>query len=396
MTGAARDGGLGRFPPGPLPRPRIQSRLDRALREDWDYREGRIFGSMCTQPLQAAERMSAPFLTANTGNPGLCPGTVRLEEEVVGWLRELYHAPLHGAGGMVVSGGTEANITALWLARNISGQKEVVVPRSAHFSVAKALDLLSLKPRWVETGPDGRVNVEGVRKAVTSRTALIVAVGGSTELGVVDPIDEISEIALHRGTRLHVDAAFGGFVLPFMEVAKGRTYPFDFAAPGVTSLSVDPHKMGGAPIPAGALLLRNWEEIRAISVESPYLSAPTLSSLYGTRPSRNVAAIFSAMSLQGRRGYQRTVQRVLELTRTIAESGREMGLEPVIEPVLNIVALRHRDPVAIQNQMLRRGWDVSAIREPRAIRFVVMPHASAPMVRKMLKDLAWVVREIPN
>ncbi len=392
MVSPGQQGGKSAFPSRPSSLRTVQARLARALREDWDYRKGRIFGSMCTQPLPWAERLAQPFATANTGNPGLCPGTVRLEEELMAWLLDLFHAPSFGAGGTVVTGGTEGNITALWIARNVSGLREVVVPRSAHFSVAKALDLLSLKPRWAKTSPDGVVRVEEVRRLVSSRTAAVIAMAGSTELGAVDPIPELSEWLEPRGVRLHVDAAFGGFILPFLREIKGTDLPFDFKLPGVTSLSVDPHKMGGAPIPSGALLLRNWEEAQSIMTDSPYLSTPRSIGLFGTRPSRNVASTYAAIAMMGRTGYVRQLRRALQLTHRIAEEGRRLGIPAVREPSLNLVVLQHPNPQQVQLEMLRRGWDISAIREPRGLRFVVMPHVTAASVKEMLIDLTTVVR----
>jgi tyrosine decarboxylase/aspartate 1-decarboxylase len=366
-------------------------RLRQARKEDWTFGEGRIFGSMCTEPLPLAIEASNLFPTANIGNPGLCPGTSRLEEEVIAALLDLYHAPSFGAGGYLVTGGTEANITALWIARNMSGGKEVILPRSAHFSFVKAMDLLSLRPVWVPLDEGGRMKVSAARSAIGKRTAAVVAVAGSTELGAVDPIEELSEIALEKGLHLHVDAAFGGFVLPFLKEVGRREVPFDFALEGVTSMASDPHKMGMAPLPSGALLLKRVEELQAIMVASPYLSAPLATSLLGTRPSRNVPATYAAMMSMGRKGYSAVVRQVLELTDRLVEGGKAIGLVPVIDPVLNVVAFHHENPIRVQSEMLKRGWDVSAIADPSGLRFVVMPHATARSVDMLLGDLAKVL-----
>ena len=393
VSGPAIAHSVTELPAEPQDPARVMARLRAARQEDWDFSRGRIFGSMCTQPLPIAARAADLFVTSNLGNPGLCPGTSRLEEEVLAMLLRLYHAPSFGANGSLVTGGTEANLTALWIARNISGQREVVLPRSAHFSFVKSMDLLSLRPRWVPVDAEGRADVAAVRKAVGPRTAVIVGLAGSTELGAVDPLPELSEIALEEGVHLHVDAAFGGFVLPFLEEAGRRPLPFDFALDGVTSLSSDPHKMGMGPIPSGALLLRRFDETRAIAVASPYLSAPLLSSLLGTRPSRNVAGTFSALLSLGRQGYVALARRVLDLTDALVEGAGKLGLEPVVTPTLNVVAFRHPNPMKVQSAMLRRGWDVSSVREPSALRFVVMPHVTRSSVDAMLADLAAVLRE---
>ena len=79
---------------------------------------------------------------------------------------------------------------------------------------------------------------------------------GTTEFGQVDPVEEIGRIAEEKDVFFHVDAAFGGFVIPFLE---GCPLKFDFAVPGVSSIAIDPHKMGMSTIPSGGLLYRNEE-----------------------------------------------------------------------------------------------------------------------------------------
>lgn len=349
---------------------------------------------MCTEPLPAAVQAARHFTTANLGNPGLCPGTARLEEEVVSMLLDLFHGPAFGAGGHILSGGTEANITALWMARNATRKEEVVLPESAHFSFVKALDLLGLTPRWVPLDELGRARPEEVRRAVGPRTAAVVAVAGTTELGAVDPVPEIARIAEEARVPLHVDAAFGGFVLPFLE-GKGPLPAFDLQVPGVTSLAVDPHKMGMAPVPAGVLLTRHREASSSISVASPYLSSPEASGLLGTRASSAVAATYAALTSLGVQGYRRQVARVLGLTRRLVEGGRALGLRPVVPPTMNLVAFHHENPVAVQTWMLERGWEVSSIRAPSGLRFVVMPHATPLTVSKLLGDLGSALARFP-
>jgi tyrosine decarboxylase/aspartate 1-decarboxylase len=384
-----------RLPDQPLPAAKLKARLARARTEDWSFAEGRIFGSMCTEPLPEAVEASHLFTTANLGNPGLCPGTARLEEEVVAILLELFHAPAFGAGGRIVSGGTEANLTALWVARNFTGGKELVLPRSAHFSLAKAADLLGLRPRWVPLTAEGQMDLGEAKRALGKATAALVGVAGSTELGVVDPLEELAEMALAAGVPLHVDAAFGGYVLPFLKELGRPPLPFDFSLPGVTSLTVDPHKMGMAPVPAGALLLRNVKMLSAIEVASPYLSAPLATSLLGTRASQAVAASYAAMVRLGRTGYRDIVSGALLLTGRLLDGGIALGLRPIVAPTLNIVAFHHANPLGVQAAMLKRRWDVSATHDPPGIRFVVMPHARRETVDALLRDLATVLREFP-
>lgn len=383
------------LPEGPLPAAAVRRRLASSAEADWDFAQGRIFGSMCTQPLPLAVDATGPFVTANLGNPGLCPGTARLEEEVVSILLDLFHGPKFGAGGMLVSGATEANLTALWIARNLTGKREVVLPESAHFSFVKALDLLRLEPRWIPLDPEGRVRIDAYANAIGPQTAALVAVAGTTELGAVDPLGLISELAVAHKVPLHVDAAFGGFVLPWLAEEGKEPVRFDLGLPGVSSFAVDPHKMGMAPVPSGALLLRRKDLASAIEVPSPYLTAPQAAGVLGTRSSSAVAGTYAALVSMGHAGYRRQVERCMALTQRLLEGGEGLGLVPVVRPTMNIVAFRHRNPVSVQTWMLGKGWDVSSIKTPSALRFVVMPHATQMTVDLLLGDLEKAVAAFP-
>ena len=194
----------------------VMAELREARDDDLHYRDGRIFGSMCTEPLPIARRAHEMFLETNLGNPGYYKGTWRLERETLRFLERMLHGKR--LGGFTVSGATEGNITALWMARNLTRRRTVVCAKTAHFSVRKAADLLGMQ--CVEVGYDEayRMDVGQLRKQLTMDVAAVVAVAGTTELGQVDPIEEIGELCQDRAL-LHVDAAFGGFVLPFLRTA---------------------------------------------------------------------------------------------------------------------------------------------------------------------------------
>ncbi len=364
--------------------------LREASDEDLHFRDARILGSMCTEPLPIARRAHGMFLEANLGNPGYYPGTMRLERATQRMLEGLLHG--RGLGGLAVSGATEGNITALWIARNLTRRREVVACTTAHFSVKKAANLLGMRLVLVGHDEAYRMDPDAVRHAVGRDTAAVVAVAGTTELGQVDPIDAVSEAVGDRAF-LHVDAAFGGFVLPFLGKAGPRIPPWDFRVAGVDSLVLDAHKMGMATIPASHLLLRNPRHLGAIAVESPYLTRGHQESLLGTRNSAGVASAYAAMRSLGREGYRRIVARCMRNTRAIVARAREAGIEPVNEPVMNVAAFRVRNPEAARRALDRRGWKVSTGRIPPALRVVVMPHITAKAAEAFGEDLVAVCRK---
>jgi len=118
-------------------REKIFGRLRDARERDFTFSSGRILGSMCTLPHPVAVRAYRMFMETNMGDPELFPGTREVEEEAIDMVGRMLHAPL-ASGGRMTSGGTESNLTALWIFKNMSGRNEVIVPESAHFSFRKA------------------------------------------------------------------------------------------------------------------------------------------------------------------------------------------------------------------------------------------------------------------
>jgi tyrosine decarboxylase/aspartate 1-decarboxylase len=361
----------------------IMAELRSALEKDHLFKEGRVLGSMCTEPNMIAREAHAMFVEANLGNPGLYPGTVALENELIHMISALLHGD--GVSGLTVSGGTEANITALWIAKKVTGGSQVVYPQSAHFSFHKALDILNLEGRGIGLDDAFRVDVSEVEKNITDKTAAVVGIAGTTEFGAVDPIDDLATLC--SDTFLHVDAAYGGFVIPFLGELGYVMPSFDFEIPQVNSISVDPHKMGMATIPSGVLLMKNEGYLKKISVDSPYLTSPRQTSLSGTRCSAGAVSAYAVMKFLGREGYRRIVADCMDATRYLVSSVREMGLAPAIEPTMPIVCIRLKSPEKVYTSLTEMGWRPSLTREPKCLRIVVMPHVTKSVIDEFLSDL---------
>ena len=364
----------------------IDAELASASAEDLHFSDGRIFASMCAQPLEVAVEAHVRFIEANLGNAGLYPGTQRLEKEVVRAIGGMLHH--EGAGGSIVSGGTEANITALWIARNVTRRKKVVFPKSAHFSFHKACDILGLEPQMVGLDEKFTADLDEVKRVVDNDVCAIVGIAGTTELGAVDDIEGLGAL-LPDGAFLHVDAAFGGFVLPFLDHGPPK---FDFAVPEVSIITIDPHKMGMSTIPAGALMLRDEGQMRTIRKDAPYLdTVGQAAALSGTRCSAAVASTYAAMRFLGEEGYVKLVKGCMDVTRYALEKGTGIGLEPVMDPVMNILCFYAPDVVRIQSEMEKQGWKVSVARNPESLRLVIMPYVTRDSVDGLFADLEEVL-----
>lgn len=367
-------------------RKKVLDALRKTRRDDFSFAKGEILGSMCTAPHEVAEAAHLRFLETNLGDPGHFPGTARLEQEVLDDLLELLHAPA-GAEGRFVSGGTEANLVAAFIARLKTGRRQIVLPESAHFSFEKAALLMGMELAIVPTDGEGRADAAALAKAITDRTALAVAVAGSTELGLIDPIEEIAKACQQKGVPLHVDAAYGGYLIPFLEQAGRRPVRFDFSLPGVWSVSLDPHKGGMATIPGGALLLRDGKDWALSAVKSPYLSTDTQSTLLGTRPGAGAAAAWAVHRHLGRKGFASVAETCLDNAAYLAARLQRMGVELAASPELAVVTFHAKDPAGLRDRLQDRGWSVNVIPRFSAIRIVVNPHVTRSVLDAFIPDL---------
>jgi tyrosine decarboxylase/aspartate 1-decarboxylase len=390
----------------------IFSYLENAKSEDTDYY--RVLSSMCTHPHKIAVEAHKLFIEANLGDLGLFAGAHRLEKEVIRMLGELLHAESVDAQsvenpsgescessvcGYLTTGGTESNIQAVRGMKNLvtAGRKKsgeipnIVIPESAHFSFDKVANMMGIEVKRALLDSEFKVDTASVENLIDANTIGLVGIAGTTEFGQVDPIEELAKLALENELFLHIDAAFGGFVIPFLE----NPYSFDFKIPGVTSIAIDPHKMGLSTIPSGALLFRSPSFLDSLKVNTPYLTTKAQFTLTGTRSGASAAATYAVMKHLGREGYRKNVQYCMQLTAKVVEESRKLGFEPLIEPVMNVVALRVPSPDLVREQLLNKfDWNVSITRTPRSLRLVLMPHNTARDVEEFLQDLKKVTAEL--
>jgi tyrosine decarboxylase/aspartate 1-decarboxylase len=259
------------------------------------------------------------------------------------------------------------------------------VPETAHFSFDKIADILCVEVKKATLDEALRVDVNSVEELIDENTICLVGIAGTTEFGQIDPIKALSDIAEEKGIFLHVDAAFGGFVIPFL--AEKDKYRFDFSLDGVSCISIDPHKMGMSTIPAGCILFREESYLDELAVSTPYLTTRGQSSLTGTRSGAATAATFAVLKYLGREGMRRVVNECMRLTRQLVQGAKERGIPPVIEPIMNVVTLKVEEVDRIAGALKAKGWEVSTTRKPRALRLVIMPHVKEEAVKRFLEAL---------
>ncbi|HYD39257.1 MAG TPA: aminotransferase class V-fold PLP-dependent enzyme [Anaeromyxobacter sp.] len=404
---------VSRLPAEGRPREELLAAIDALTAEEAPrWRDGRVSGAVYHgDPEHAAflAEVYAKHLQTNPLHADVWPSIAKFEVEIVAMTAALLGGDPaeprrdRRVVGAVTSGGTESILLAMKAYRDRARARglerpEIVAPTTAHVAFDKASQLFDMPIRRVPVGADGAGDPRAMRRAVTRRTAVLVASAPAFPHGLVDPVPALAELAARRGIGLHVDACLGGFVLPFARKLGYAVPPFDFSVPGVTSMSADTHKYGYAPKGTSVVLYRG-ADLRAYqwftSTDWPgglYLS-PTLA---GSRPGALSAAAWAAMLSLGERGYLEATRRILEAAARMKEAIRAVpGLRLVGDPLF-VVAFTSEtlDVYRVLEGMSRRGWSLNGLQRPPAVHLAVtLRHAQPGVVERFRTDLAAATEE---
>jgi tyrosine decarboxylase/aspartate 1-decarboxylase len=250
----------------------------------------------------------------------------------------------------------------------------VIVPESAHFSFKKACDILGLEMRSVPLASDFRMDADRAAEQIDDNTIGLVGIAGTTEYGMVDPIDKLSKIALAHDLFLHVDAAFGGMVIPFLD----KPFPFDFTLPGVTTIAVDPHKMGMSTIPAGCLLTREPDMLNALNIDTPYLTVKQEFTLSGTRPGAPVVGALAVLDYLGFEGMKAIIGGCMKNTERLIAGMETFGIPRAATPDVNVATF--------VCDKIPDKWKVSWTRRGH-LRIVLMPHVHRDRIEAFIEEI---------
>ena len=231
-----------------------------------------------TWPGALADLVASTY-NIDVGNWMESAGPSQLELTVLSWFASWIGYP-GSASGVLVSGGSAANLTALACAREslVGHMREdlvVYVSDQGHSSLARAARVLGFGPQQVRVLPseDGRLRTRALAGAVRNdveaglQPLAVLAAGGTTNTGAVDPLPELSEVCREHGLWLHVDAAYGGFAA-ITERGRAAFEGLELA----DSVTLDPHKWLYQPFECGAVLVREGHLLReAFEIHPDYL-----------------------------------------------------------------------------------------------------------------------------
>ncbi len=285
-------------------------------------------------------------------------GPSQLELTVIDWFKEWIGYP-GDAAGVLVSGGSAANLTALACAREallgpMTDRVVLYVADQTHSSAAKAARVMGFRPdqvRVLPTDSGHRMRLDALVGALDADTdaglqpLIVVANAGATNTGAVDPLPELSAICRERGLWLHVDGAYGGFAA-LTERGRATLAGIELA----DSVTLDPHKWLYQPIECGCVLIRDGRLLESAFTISPDYLADRIGDevnfsdlgLQLTRTSRAIK-VWLSMSYFGTDAFREAIDRSLDLAQLAEQHvlGRP-ELELLSPATLGIICFRRR------------------------------------------------------
>jgi glutamate/tyrosine decarboxylase-like PLP-dependent enzyme len=385
--------------------PELREQLQEASGGDADWRGGRVpmfIHYAGDDVLDVAKQAYQMYFSENGLGLRAFGSLARFESEVV----EMGLGLLHGgslARGAMTTGGTESIFLAVKAARDqarkrrpSSGTPEIVMARSAHPAFDKAAHFMGLKPVRTPLRPDYTADPAAIAAAITPDTVMVVGSVPAFPHGVVDPIGEIAAVARAQGVWMHVDACVGGYFAPFAQQLGVEIPAWDFAVPGVTSISADLHKYGYTAKGASTLFFCDADSFAGMGwyfdqwPRGQYYT----NTLVGTRAGGAIAAAWAVMRYLGQSGYRRVTERVLATRRALQAGVAELGLPAIGDPKLSIIAYGSpdHDIAAIGAGLSARGWVVGNVTEPPGFHQMLnLTHE--PVISQYLADLADAMRE---
>jgi glutamate decarboxylase len=308
-----------------------------------------------------------------------------LERQVIGMLHRLIYErdeayyrrwtqDFNHSLGVFCSGGTIANVSALWVARNrLLGPRDgfagvhtaglfqamkhhgyedlaVLVSRRGHYSLRKAADVLGLGRQnlvAVDVGSDHKIDLVALRRELTrlksQRVGILAIVGiaGTTETGNVDPLEALADIAAEHSVHFHVDAAWGGPTL-FSTRHRHLLRGIERA----DSVTIDAHKQLYVPMGAGMCLFKDVEALSAVEHSAQYIIRKGSRdigkhTLEGSRPGMCML-VHSALRIMGRKGYEILIDLGIGKARQFAKLIKgSPDFELITEPELNLLTYRY-------------------------------------------------------
>ncbi len=395
----------------------IRQRVADALDKNVDYRDKTILGVPASHLDEkvfygnASFLKEAPFLSTMIYNPNhigchtlgksesFFAGTQEIEKELIALISEdILNGSEDGQDGYVASGGTEANIQAIWIYRNLFIKEHgakideigIICSEDSHYSMHKASNLLNIsifeaKVDHLSRSVDQQSFESSILEAKSQGIKYFICIANmmTTMFGSVDDINMMAEVLEREATafKIHVDGAYGGFVYPF----SCKNTRLDFSNPKVSSITLDAHKMVQAPFGTGIFLARKGLMKYVYTEEAQYVQGLD-ATLIGSRSGANAIAVWMILMSYGPHGWYEKIHILQYRTDWLCEKLKEKKVVFFRQPYSNQVAIESRFlPKAIVEKYGLVPDTHSG--KPSWYKIVVMEHVTVDVLEPFINEL---------
>jgi sphinganine-1-phosphate aldolase len=395
------------FPEKGTPRPELLDALrTMAKEEDASWESGKCSGTMYCGDHDHYAFMNQAFglfAHVNVLQRDICPSATKFEAEIIAMTLDLLHADAiteTEPAGLVTTGGTGSISHAMLAYREEAAQRRgirrpnVIKPETAHPAFDKACHLFGIDLKVAPVDPvTTQVDTDWVAANIDADTVALIGSACNYGYGTIDPIGQLSDIALDKGVGLHVDSCLGGFILPFGQELGYDIPVFDYRHPGVTSMSADTHKYGYALKGTSVLTFRD-KSLR----DAQYFFLTGWSGgkycspgMEGSRSGGLIAATWAAMVHLGREGYRRYAREIFATAAVMQESVRSHPeLRILGNPTFLFSFTSDQFDIYLVNDFMRqRGWRFNGQQYPNALHMAVTrPQTQPGLAEAFATDLA--------
>jgi len=355
------------------------------LKDNYPYGDPLYAGQMLKPPHDVARRAYEMALKINPNNHALDGGRASsaMEKEAVAALARMIGWGGDTHLGHLCSGGTMANLEALWVAGQLHPGKTVLASTQAHYTHQRIAGVLRLAFETVPCDRGGRMDLQALeRRLAAGGVGTVVATMGTTATGAVDPLDTIVDLSRRYDVRIHADAAYGGYFLLVEDLAAETRRAFDRIAEAASAV-IDPHKHGLQPYGCGCVLFKDPSVGRLYRHESPYTYFTSTElhlgeiSLECSRPGAAAVALWATQRLfplvsggEFAKGLAAGRAAALELHRRLRQDGRFVTGSP---PELDIVVWAPRAKRISEASALTQQIFSEAARRQLHLAIVTLP-----------------------
>ncbi len=394
----------------------IQATVFQALSRNVDYNSETILGIPASYlddkvfNQDASFIKDAPFISSLIQNPNhigchtlgksesFFEGTHEIERDLIQICAvDILKGEPDEQDGYVASGGTEANIQAIWIYRNYfmneyeAEQSEICIlcSEDSHYSMDKAANLLTLSVFKTTVDSELRVlNAEDVRMTIQkARDAgkkyfIVISNMMTTMFGSIDLVQTYTDVlvAMNCQFKLHIDGAYGGFYYPFTDDSSLLT----FENPHITSFTLDAHKMAQAPYGTGIFLIRKGYMHHVNTKEASYVEGEDY-TLIGSRSGANAIAVWMILVKNGPFGWQEKVFILQKRTAWMCKQFKEMSIAFYRHPFSNIITIKA--PFVPIDIATKFGLVPDNHKAPNWYKIVIMDHVTIEKLSLLIEAL---------